>query len=40
LSKNTIFSPDKAFTAAQGFHADLPVEDIIARLLELNLGCV
>jgi len=40
LSKNTIFFPDKAFTAAQGFHADLPAEDIIARLLELILGCV
>jgi len=40
LSKNTIFFSDKAFTTAQGFHADLPAKDIIARLLELNLGCV
>jgi len=38
--KTQSFFPDKAFTAAQGFHADLPAEDIIARLLELNLGCV
>jgi len=40
LSINTIFFPDKAFTAVQEFHADLSAEDIIARLLELNLGCV
>jgi len=40
LSKNTIFFTDKAFTATQGFHADLPSEDFIARLLELNLGYV